>query len=156
MAEKLTLDERFGNRGAVDRDERPCLARTQIMERARYQLFAGAALARDQHRDVGGRDLLDQREDVLHCARGAHHRTQNAGFTQPPARYFELNCRLPLPCRIRKDGAQPRCIDGLLQKVVGAHLHRVDRHLNRSLRGQQHDRDVGVDSCGLGHFGEQS
>ena len=57
VAEQLALEQRRGNRGAVDGDERPVAARAQRVERAREQLLAGAALAAQQHRGVGRRRL---------------------------------------------------------------------------------------------------
>ena len=57
MPEQLAFQERIGQRGAVDRHERP-LARRLRWCRARATSFlAGAAFARDQHRGVGVGDL---------------------------------------------------------------------------------------------------
>ena len=54
VAEQLALEQRLGHRRAVDRDERAVLARaTALVERARDDLLAGAALAGDQHGRVG-------------------------------------------------------------------------------------------------------
>ena len=53
VAEQLRLEQRLGNRRAVDRDERAVGARAQRVQRAREQLLAGAALAFEQHRRVG-------------------------------------------------------------------------------------------------------
>ena len=39
--------------------------------RARHQLFAGAALAADEHRDVGVGDAIDQLAHLAHLAAGA-------------------------------------------------------------------------------------
>ena len=43
----------------------------RAVDLARDQLLAGAGLAGDQHRDVGGRDLLDLAEHLLHRRRRA-------------------------------------------------------------------------------------
>ena len=48
-AEQLALDELFGDRGAVHLDERALGALAGVVQRARHQLLAGAALAADQH-----------------------------------------------------------------------------------------------------------
>ncbi len=45
VAEELGLEQRLGNRGAVDGDERPVGAVARGMQRAREQFLAGAALA---------------------------------------------------------------------------------------------------------------
>ena len=60
VAEQLGLEQRLGNRGAVDGDERPVVARAERVQRAREQLLAGAALALEQHRRVGRRSTLQR------------------------------------------------------------------------------------------------
>ena len=56
MSEKLRLDERLGDRRAVDGDERAAPAWRQRVQGAREELFAGAALSRQEHRALGRRD----------------------------------------------------------------------------------------------------
>ena len=75
VAEQLALEQLLGNRGAVDRDELAVLAAALRVHRAREQLLAGAALAQDQHRHVGRRDLLDH---AAHLA--ASHRRWRSGL----------------------------------------------------------------------------
>ena len=72
MAEDLALDERLGNGRTVDRDEGLRPARAEIVQCARHQFLAGAALAGDEHRHIGGSNLFDEREDLPHL-RGAAH-----------------------------------------------------------------------------------
>ena len=56
VAEQLGLEQRFGNRGAVDRDERLVGAGAGVVNAAREQLLARARLADEQHgRPTGGR-----------------------------------------------------------------------------------------------------
>jgi hypothetical protein len=55
MTEQLALEQVLGHRAAVDRDERPVAARAGAMNRARQQLFAGAAFARDHDARIGAR-----------------------------------------------------------------------------------------------------
>src|SRR5690606_23138635 len=57
-AEQLRLEQRLRDRGAVDRNERLLRARAQVVDRAREELLAGAALAEQQRRRAGRRDLL--------------------------------------------------------------------------------------------------
>jgi len=52
VTEQLALEERRRHRGAVDRDERLVAAWRQIVKRACDELFARAALARDEHGGV--------------------------------------------------------------------------------------------------------
>src|SRR5208282_2662024 len=66
VAEELTLDEVLGDGAAVDDDERPGGAVRAPVDLAGDELLAGAGLAGDEHRDVGGRDLLQLAEDLEH------------------------------------------------------------------------------------------
>ena len=68
MPEQLRFEQLLGDRAAVHRDEPALDAAAVVVDRARDQLLAGAALARDQHRAVGARDL---RHDVEHAAQRA-------------------------------------------------------------------------------------
>ena len=61
VAEQLALEQVLGQRRAVHLDEAACRARRELVQRARDDLLADAALALDQHRDVGVGDLLEQR-----------------------------------------------------------------------------------------------
>jgi hypothetical protein len=71
VAEQLRLDERLGQRGAVDRDE--CLPppATGAVHRARHHLLAAARLAGEQHRGVGRADLGDERQHRARLRRRA-------------------------------------------------------------------------------------
>ena len=53
VAEELGFEQLLGNRAAVHGDEHALRAAAVVVDRARDQLLAGAALARDQHRAVG-------------------------------------------------------------------------------------------------------
>jgi hypothetical protein len=57
MAEQLALDQRLGERAAVDRDERPVSPFAQLVHVASHDLLAGPGLADDQGRRLAGRDL---------------------------------------------------------------------------------------------------
>ena len=78
VTEQLALHQRFGQRRAIDGDERPVAPRAQVMNGARHQFLARAAFPVDQHRRLGGRHLPDQRENLLHGGATAHHIHQHA------------------------------------------------------------------------------
>jgi hypothetical protein len=69
VTEQLALEQRLGERRAVDRDERPVRARTVGVDRGRDQLLARSAFAAKEHRRVGRSDPGDETVDGLH--RGA-------------------------------------------------------------------------------------
>ena len=65
VAEELALDERAGQRRAVDGDERAFRAGAAPVDRARDELLARAGLARQEDGGAGRGDLLDEVEDAL-------------------------------------------------------------------------------------------
>ena len=62
VSEQFALEQAGGQRRRVHPDERPLAPRTEVVDRARDQLLAGARFAEDQHRAVGRRDRLDRRQ----------------------------------------------------------------------------------------------
>src|SRR5882724_4758832 len=68
VTEQLALDQRLGDRRTVDGDERTIPPVGQVVDRARDELLAGAALTIDQHRGGAGRRELDPAIDLLHAA----------------------------------------------------------------------------------------
>ena len=66
VPEEFTFEEVFGNRRAVDGEERPAGALAVIVDGAGNQLFSCAAFARDERRGVRGGKLPNQFENVLH------------------------------------------------------------------------------------------
>src|SRR4029079_850572 len=66
---QLALEERLRERRAVERHERRRAPRPLQVDRARELALAGAALAGDEHRRLGRRDLARHAVELLH--RGA-------------------------------------------------------------------------------------
>ena len=69
VTKQLRLEQCFGERAAVDRNERFLGARAQIVDRARDQFFSGARFAGDQHRRLDLRDSFDHLVERLHSLR---------------------------------------------------------------------------------------
>ena len=84
VAEELRLEQRFGNRAAVERDEPMRAARAVVVDRARDDLLAGAGLAGDENRAVGRGDGLEQLEQAA-PSRGSCRRS-------PSKRYRSSSC----------------------------------------------------------------
>jgi hypothetical protein len=80
VAEQIALDQRLRRRTAVEHDERPVAPRRRIVDPARHQLLAGAALAEQQHgRRAPGRPLED-REHLPHRDRATVQRAEPVGL----------------------------------------------------------------------------
>src|ERR1700712_1045480 len=65
VTEQLTLHQRLWNGAAVDRDEGLVAARAVLVQRARDQLFAGAALTLNEHRGAVVGHFADQAQHAL-------------------------------------------------------------------------------------------
>ncbi len=72
VAEKLALQERLGDRRAVDGQERGPAAAAVLVNGPGNHLLARAALAQDQHGDVLRGDSADGLVELLHGRRVAH------------------------------------------------------------------------------------
>jgi hypothetical protein len=66
MSEQLRLQQRFGQRGAVDRDERASGSLALVMDQPNEEFLASAALAVNENRRVQRCDTPRQLEDLLH------------------------------------------------------------------------------------------
>ena len=59
ITEQFAFDQGRHQRSAIHRNERPVAQRPRMVNRARNQFLAGAALAQDQHRMCARRSLGD-------------------------------------------------------------------------------------------------
>ena len=93
MAEQLALEQRLGQRGAVDRDEGGRGPRAVAMDRVRRELLARAALAQDQDRRLRGRDPRDELVDLAHRRALADHVGEgvDVGVQARPLRFEPLH-----------------------------------------------------------------
>ena len=69
VAEELALEQVLGDGAAVDRQEDRVAPVAEVVDGARHDLLADAALAGDQHRARHRRDALDQRHHLAHRRR---------------------------------------------------------------------------------------
>jgi len=82
VAEQLALDERLGNRRAVERDERAGPARRVVVDRLGDELLADAALPEDEDGAASRRHLDDLPADALHPRRAADHAADEVTLRQ--------------------------------------------------------------------------
>jgi hypothetical protein len=90
VAEQLRLQQRVGERRAVDRHEGAAVPGPALVQGAGDQLFAGAALAADQDRRVAGGDGVDPIHEPQHLRRTADHRLVGLVLGQLRPRVLEL------------------------------------------------------------------
>ena len=76
MPEQLAREQRARRRGEVDDDERAVAARALLVDRRGGEILAGAGLAAQEHRDVGGRRALEHLVDAAHRERVTDERAE--------------------------------------------------------------------------------
>ena len=115
------------------------------MNGAGHEFLAGAALAGDEHRGIGGPDGLDGLEDALH---GRALPDDVGGMRQVGDGLLEARVLLQGVAMRHGLGHQVRNLVGierLVDVVVGAILERGDGGLDRGVSGHDDDQHVGID-----------
>ena len=136
MAKQLALDELRRNGRTIDLDERPGGTRTQRVNCAGHQLFAGAVLARDQHAGRRGRDLLDQPDHLTNRLARPDDLVLCTDFLFEPHVFADEHDVLQ---RVPQRQQNAIRIERLLEEIVGAKLGRFDGGLNRAVARDHHD-----------------
>ena len=120
-AKEFGFDQRFDERGAVDRDKRPLRAAAQSVNLPRDQFLAGPAFALDEDGEIGCRDALDA------LAQRMHHRTRSdecgSGVAVGLARsVLQLGQSLGVEEQGRQAGRRFEELTGpLIEATVGRH-----------------------------------
>ena len=66
MAKELRLEQRLGDRGAVERDERPAASSAVHVQRPRHELLPRAGLAGNHHGGIRARQPFNRLVDAVH------------------------------------------------------------------------------------------
>src|SRR5581483_9793385 len=127
VAEQLGLQHLARQGAAVDRHERARGARRPLVDGARHQLLAGAALAEDQHRGVSRRHPLDDAEDLLHLGAAGQDSPVGLGARRVRAEGHVIPHQLALLGRLADDDVELLDLGRLGQVVVCAELHGLHR-----------------------------
>ncbi len=146
VAEYLAVEQVLRQAAAVQRDEGMLVAPAIVVEATRHQLLAGAGLAEDQHvgrgvADVG--DQLAQRLDRRRAADDPLRQVLAAG--QLATQRADLAGQPALLQGAAGDLDQAFRREGLLHEVVGAGVHRLYRHGDVAVTGDQHHRQARVE-----------
>ena len=135
VPEQLRFQQIFRECAAVDCDEGMVLEVAVEMQTARDQFLAGAALALNQNGAIGVRDLIDQVIDELHFRAGADDILEAIAIFKLLAEINILAQRRLVIERPLHRHLQFVDLERLRDVVVGAHLHRLDRRLDRGVGG---------------------
>ena len=142
MAEQLAVDQRLGNRAAVERHEPLPAPHAAVMERTRHQLLAGAALALDQDRDVLPGEPIEGRAQLSHRGRGADQEPvrRMIDAVRLESRRGELAAHRGVARRGLDHRAELVRPEWLGQVVEGAGAHAGGSGLRAVVTGQHDDR----------------
>jgi hypothetical protein len=108
------------------------------------ELFAGAALAEDEHVGSGAGDALDEVEDVVHLLAAAEDSLVAVARVERLAQLAVLLHERAAFERLVDDDLDLVELEGLGEIVVGADLHRFDGGVGRGVGGHHDDGRVGV------------
>ena len=109
------------------------------MNGARDQLLAGAGLAGDQHGALGFGDELGAADDFLHRAAPADDAVVIEVLVALADQVAVFDAQPLMVERTPDDDQQLVDLEGLLQIVERAELHRFDRALDGGVRGHHQD-----------------
>ena len=134
VTEQGAFDQRLGDGGAVDRDERAVRTPAAEMNRSRQHFLAGARLAGQQNRNVAVHDSGNLADDSNHLRIPAGQRREaGAGGCGPCA---HLPWRLERT-RLNGCGRPPRCLDGC--EVADAGPRGVQQQRGVAFAGEPRD-----------------
>ena len=108
VAEELVLEQRLGQRGAVQRDERTVGARAAGVHRARRELLAGAGLPGDEDRARDRRPRGGSAPSLAHRLAVADERVDRPAGADVPLQQIDLARQLPALRRRRERASAAR------------------------------------------------
>jgi hypothetical protein len=142
VAEDLALEERRRDRRAVERHELELPPSRELVQRLRDQLLAGPALADDENRQRARGNLLDLPEHRPHLLGLSPEPLERAALPELGLQAALLRFELASAAETREEDLELQRLDGLLEEVLRAEAHRLDRLLLRPLSREEDDRDV--------------
>ena len=144
MPEQLRFQQICWDRSRVYRNKCFVRARRRGVNRFRDQLFARAAFAADQHRRSRRRHLRHQVEERQHLFALADNIGKTRTLLQRPFQLNVLFTQFPRFHRLRNLRKQFIVGPRLGNKIQRAAFESGSRHVNRTVRGNQHDRQIRV------------
>ncbi len=126
VSEQLRLQQRLGDRPAVDRDERAVAPAALRMDGVGEELLAGPALALDEHRGVGPGDPRHDVEDLAHLGRVADEVLEPGGRLRVPHLLSRFGLHPVEEQGAAENDPQRVDVDGLRLVVESPGLHRPE------------------------------
>lgn len=134
VSEKFGFEQRFGERAAVDGDERFIAARRVLMNGARDEFFARSRFAQNQNGRARRRGASDFLIQFNHLRRSSDHRARSD--------FFRRNFFLFLFLFERAFRRAQNFVDfeRLGYEIPSAFARRLDRRFERAEAGYENDR----------------
>src|SRR5579885_612205 len=148
VTEQFAFQQRFGNGGAVDGDERSGGPVAVLVNGAGNKLLAGAGLAADQHADRFGGDAADFLVNVLHGAAVADDGVASAARR---AQGHRLNHAAAGHDGLLDQFEQFRNFKGFDEVIVGARLCGFNGRLGGGGSSQQKDGQTRLGGVQFAH-----
>ncbi len=139
MPEELALEQRLGQGSAVDGHERTRTSRTLAVKCARDELFARAALARDEHAHLRAPDPLEKVVQLPHGAAASH---QLGEFPRPLYLVAQLEEARAQPAELHgavENQRRDPHVEGFGQKVVRSGADGADGRVQAAEGGHHHN-----------------
>ena len=116
-----------------------------LMDGPSHEFLAGAAFARDDHRNIPARNHLDQVEDFAHGFARADEVSEQAFGLDVGGETSGFSTKLDFPLGIIQQGFELCEVgDGLGQEIPGALLDGLDSHVDAAARCNQQDGPLRV------------
>ena len=144
VPEELALDQRLGDRAAVQRDERLVGPVALLVQGPGGDLLARPAVARDQDRDLRPGSTAQEVRDPCHGGGGAHEPPEAPGLAARRGDLADGPLELCLAQRPAHRGQQSDRLQGLGDEVDGPALQAGLRDARGVRSGQDHGGDTAV------------
>ena len=144
MAEEFALEERFDDRGAIDRHERFDAARTAFVERSRHEFLAAAGFAGDEGRSDVRTEAANQAEQLLHRGAAANHSAEFGVLRDFAVRRQQLAAPFEFVVDCPHQPLEATDVERFGEVVDRAELHRFHRAVDGGVAAHQHDLAVGI------------
>src|ERR1019366_6870181 len=145
VAEEFALQKRLGQSAAMNDYQRMKPSWAGLMDGARHQFLAGAALSGDEHGRVGGTYGFNGVEDLAHGAALANQFSGTRYFGYGLAQQYVFLGGAFMGQRVLYQVGDLVGVEWLGHVVVGAILQRCDRGLDRGVAGHDDYQELRVD-----------
>src|SRR5262245_28832220 len=149
MPEKLTLQQSFGNRAAVDADDLLLASLAVEMNRLGNELLARASLTGNQDGTVGARDRLNHLKNFLHWFAVANNAFEPVFLLQLSLQEGVLFLQTATLERLLDYQRDLDELKRLGDVVIGTFLHCLDGILYRSIAGDDDSNQLRIERQGL-------